>query len=994
MTNRVTAWFNGRRLALTIARRSMRRNLLQSLLIILIIGVPVAAGSAGVIFLQSQKATPSETATLGLGRTQARFTANVPPGDNVYQRPDSDRAFGYKSGQYLPPGPGNLVNPTTLYPKGSWVIERIDSTPVKTRTGVGNLKLIEGNVWSPEMAGRYNVLAGHIPTANNQVMVTPAALQRIGTKIGSTLKVPTGNNYRTFKIVGTIRAAEFSNEISAVFARAAAISGATPDADLGSFSFYLGMPKPQTQADDVNYHRPAHAVTWRQVVDFNKQGIGVYSRSVILNPPAPSEVPFNKVNQADESSYNSISSYVLGGLILIPVILLPIFVLAGSAFAFGARRQQRSLAVLSSLGAKRSLLRFITIANGIWLGLLGGALGLVLGLPLAEALLEYTSGGSKLRYPGFHVNPFIEGGILLGGAFIGAIVSVIPAISAAKVDVLATLRGTRQLAKVKVRTGIFSLILIAVGAGIVILGLEVTLNYLQHMRTSHGSYYSSWKENVKLWAPPVGSIIVILGLILGSGWLLKFLRLVLSGFGMAAKYAANDLIYNRRRYQGIIAAVIATSFVGATAISLVFSLNQNTNEQYRATMPKNQLSADADWAYNATLGSGVGIEPYRQALAQSEAKLETYLASASSVAETNSAGLVNRHEPFYKTGYATGLGGGNPKLGAEGQQPVIAKDLRYICPNLPQSAWFAEFNRLMKSGKVTELETLATNPRFFDCDALTAEQDVLLVGDVKDLNTVLGRIASAQAKQTLQSGGAVSFRRGFVVNEKTVLNWHPSGWAYYDGYNGDQAPREFQASAQPSKTVSLATTYEQTPNRSLSVMISPETAKKLGIDYSPAVLFVNYAHDLTFSQKDQLQAEIGGFQMDDGYPADPQANAWWVLLAVAFFVIAATGIALGLAQIEATADRSTLVAVGAPRRFRAKVLALQALMLTLLGTFFGAAVGFYLSYRMLTINGVDHFRVAPWQYSLLVVGIPLVTSIGFWLGTPRKEPFKARLAIE
>ena len=746
-----------------------------------------------------------------------------------------------------------------------------------------------------------------------------------------------------------------------------------PSANLSSFNFYLVDNQP---------------VTWNQVVTYNSSGIGVYSRQVILTPPNPSQVPFNHVNQAFDQGSASITSYALGFLILIPVILLPIFVLAGSAFAFGARRQQRSLAVLSSLGAKRGLLRFITVANGIWLGLLGGALGLVLGLPLAAIVLASTSNGSKPAYPGYHVSPWIEFGILFGGAAIGAIVSAIPAISAAKVDVLSTLRGTRQQAKVKVRTGIFSLLTIALGLAIVIFGLFIAVNYGYELQKTHG--YSAWKELVKTWAAPIGSIIVILGLILGSGWLLKLLRWLLSGLGVAATYASNDLIYNRRRYQGVIAGVIATSFVGATVISLMFSIQQANNELYRASLPKNQITADADWAFNGTLANAP-LAAYQGAYASSLEKLKVSLKAASSIADVRSSAIVNRHEPLYHVGFATS-DGTTPKLGAEGDQPVLKTNSSYLCPWNPKSAVNHRFNHLNLTRQYDAAQKLSQSPRYVDCDSLGSLNDEIWVGDVAELEVVLGHPASDDAKKSLQEGGAVSFRRGFVNANKVILDWHPSGFGYFEAY-GDPINSPIK-NVKSSKTVKLAAVYEPVSNRNVSIMISPQTAKRLGISSSPQSLFVNFSHDLTLAQKDQLQSEVGSFYIDNGYPADPEANAWWVLLAVAFFVIAATGIALGLAQIEANADRSTLVSVGAPRRFRAKALSLQALMLTLLGTVFGSAVGYYLSYSLLNLNGVDHFRVAIWQYSLLVVGIPVVTAIGFWIGTPRREPFKPRLAIE
>ena len=980
MASRLSGWWNGRRIALTIARRTMRRNLLQSVLIVAIIAIPVAAASAGVIYLESRNATPLEKANMSLGKTQARFTADVPPGKDIYQRPDQGTAFIYKDGAEVPPDARELVNPTTLFPEGHWIIARSDSVLAKTKTGIGNLQLIEGDVWDRAMAGRYDLISGRGPTSDGEVLLTQAAIERTGAKTGASLSFSVGNQFKRFMVVGVMRVSDFADNVSAVFARTGAISGVSPTVNPAGFSFYLAQSEP---------------VTWSQILKFNQSGIGVLSRQVILNPPDPSEVPFNQVNAVFEN-YNPAGSFFLGALMLVPVILLPVFVLAGSAFAFGARRQQRTLAVLSSLGASKRLLRFLTIANGIWLGLLGGALGLLLGMPLAAVTLSLTSQGSKALYPGFHVSPLYEAAILVGGALVGAVVSAIPAITAAKVDVLNTLRGTRLQAQVKVRTGLFSLLVVAVGAFIVIFAYITTSTYLQEL-AKHPNSYSQLRETIRVWAAPVGSIVIVLGLILGSGWLLKLLRGVLGIFGLAARFASNDLIYNRRRYQSVIAAVIATSFVGAGVLGLAFSIGQSNNEAYQPSMPKNQIMTDIGWQVGSTT-SAQDPAVYEKALKVASNDLGKQLATASSIAEVGSQAIVDRYQPLYKLGFGITPETGQVTLGLEGDTPVIRADPDFLCPQTPGSSSYQLFLKSMHGGSSKDqkrLDALASDPRLQRCDNLTNARDTLMIGGVAELETVLARPASEAAKQALENGGAVGLVPGLTRSGKLTIDWMPSGWSQNVAFASEEAQKSL-IEQQPSRSVTLNAVDETVPGWSVTAMISPETAARLGIKHLPSLMFVNYANDLTQSQKDQLFAELGSVQFDRGYPADPQSAAWWILAAVGFLVIASTAIALGLAQIEATADRSTLVAVGAPRRFRARVLGLQALMLTLIGTLFGAGVGFFMAYYMLNLTSSRemHFAIAPVQYSLLIFGIPLVTALGFWIGTPRTERFRARLSLD
>ena len=980
MASRLSGWWNGRRIALTIARRTMRRNLLQSVLIVAIIAIPVSVASAGVIYLESRNATPLEKANMSLGKTQARFTADVPPGKDIYQRPDVGTAFIYSNGMELPPDAGDLTNPTSLYSTGHWVIARTDSVLVKTLTGIGNLQLIEGNVWDRAMAGRYDLVSGRGPRTDSEVMLTQAAVERTGAKAGTSLRVSVGNEFKWFTVVGVLRVADFADNVPAVFARTGAISGVSPAVSPAGFSFYLAQSEP---------------VTWSQILKFNQSGIGVLSRQVILNPPDPSEVPFNRVNAVFEN-YNPIGSYVMGALMLVPVILMPVFVLAGSAFAFGARRQQRTLAVLSSLGASKRLLRFLTIANGIWLGLLGGAVGLVLGMPLAATALSLTSQGSRLQYPGFHVSPVYEAAILLGGALVGAIVSAIPAISAAKVDVLNTLRGTRLQARVKVRTGLFSLLVVAIGAFVVIFAYISTSTYLQELAKTPNSY-SPLRETIRVWAAPVGSIVMVLGLILGSGWLLKLLRWLIGAFGLAARFASNDLIYNRRRYQSVIAAVIATSFVGAGVLGLAFSIGQSNNEAYRPSMPKNQILTDIGWQV-AAVTSSQDPAVFEKAQVAASKTLDMQLTTANSIAEVSSQAIVDRYQPLYKLGFGVKPESGQVTLGLEGDTPVMRADPDFMCPQTPGSTGYKVFLKSMHGGSSKDqkrLDALASDPRLQRCDNLTNARDTFMIGGVAELEAVIARPASKAAKQALENGGAVGFVSGLTRSGKLTIDWMPSGWSQNVVFASEEDQQSL-IDQKPSRSVTLNAVDEIVPGWNVTAMISPKTAERLGLNHLPSQMYVNFANDLTQGQKDQLQAELGSVQFDYGYPADPQATAWWILAAVGFLVIASTAIALGLAQIEATADRSTLVALGAPRRFRARVLSLQALMLTLVGTFFGAAVGFFMAYYMLNLASSRdmHFAIAPVQYSLLIFGIPLVTAIGFWLGTPRTERNRARLSLD
>ena len=80
-------------LGLKIASRSMRRNVAQTILIILIIALPVGLASAVITAHESQKASTLENLTMTLGKTQAEIIAQTAPTKNLFQVPNDNQLF-------------------------------------------------------------------------------------------------------------------------------------------------------------------------------------------------------------------------------------------------------------------------------------------------------------------------------------------------------------------------------------------------------------------------------------------------------------------------------------------------------------------------------------------------------------------------------------------------------------------------------------------------------------------------------------------------------------------------------------------------------------------------------------------------------------------------------------------------------------------------------------------------------------------------------------
>jgi putative ABC transport system permease protein len=984
MLNKNRANRNSRLLALTLARRSIKRNLLQSVLIILVIAMPVAAGAFGLVYQDSIKPNAAEAVAFSLGKTQARLNADELPGSEVYQVPEEGTAFYYTNdGEWVEPAPDlQRVDPRTVLSGYEWIPESIQTSTVKTANGQGNITLVEGEPWRPELEGRYFDLVGEAPKNDSEILVNTQALERLDVAIGETVTfVQSG---KSLKVVGTLESASASRTSSVVYARSGAVSGIGLNHE--NYRFYAVGAKP---------------VEWSQIIAINKQGVGVLSREVLLNPPAESAVPLYQLGWMNSNGIMSVLSQLLALVFLVPLVLLPVAVLAGSAFSFGARRQAKTLAVISSLGANSRLLRFVTVANGLWLGLLGGLLGVVVGTLAAVVALPLMTNGSRLDYPGLHLPFALLALVGLSGAIIGAIVSLIPAHTASKVDVLSTLRGIRASAKVQKRSGIGGLVTFAAGLAIslgALFGVQYLTNAIRETVIDPIAAYSIIP--VLLFAIAAGSAVMIIGLLIASGWLLILSRTLFKRLGTAANYATNDLIYNRKRYTSVIASVLATSFVGATVLTMFFSFSEFARDSYRPYGEVNQLIYDAA-AMGWSGGSLETVEALETRFANRDEILDGVILAANGISPTNSAAVIQAHQQY--SNLTMGL-----EIGAEGQQPYVAPNPKMLCPWMEGSAYYDEFQLMQTNQDWAAQSELTSIPELKDCDRLASPSGTFIVATPQEFRALLGGRVDDQAEAALASGGAVVFHPGLIDNGKMKIQWFDSGVdsalfgvAPYgpDGMpllGQDGQPFEF---GEPSRVAEVDAVVSQSNNYLFSKVLSPQAAEKLGIEYGPWLAVVNFADTLGFAQTDALAATLPeGYMYEAGYQVDTEMVAWLIAGAVAFLVLASTSIALGLAQIESRADQSTLGSIGAPKRFRANVLGSQALILTGFGTILGSVIGIFLAWAITTAAaqtaGGEIFHIPVAQSFAVVVGIPIAAGLIFWLGTPARSTFRARLSID
>lgn len=984
MSNNFRSKINSRLVALRMARRDVAKNKIQSMLVIFIIAIPVALAAFAFTYRESIHLTASEKVEYNLGQTQAKVRATAGPSENNYQYPDQgsvvllDPDNGYISPPELDTS-ATLTDPRKVIPGYEWLTETSSAQQVKTKSGVADITVLEVEAWNKAFAGRFYDFSGTAPTSKDEVLVNAAAMKRLGSVIGSYVEFPLIN--QKMRIVGVIEDASASRVTPEIYVQP--MTPTSENINLQSTIFYAIGDKP---------------LSWTKITELNKFGIGVLSRSVLLSPPIDAQIPILNVGAMlpEGSSLNILEWLVLG-----PVVLFPVVILTGSAFSFAARRQVRSLAVMSSLGARKSTLRFVTIYNGLWLGFLGGWLGTLVGAIASFVISPSLTDGAKISYPGLHIPFSFLLAVVLGGAAIGALVSAIPARTAAKVDILNAIRGTRRDPNARKRTGVISLIMLIIGAAGLAIGIPawafVDKQLAQGLMDLNQGHQI---ENLIVLAAVGFSFLAIIGLLVGSSWVLIFTRFVFRRFGTSANYATNDLVYNRRRFTAVMASVIAASFVASIVIGFYYTIAKSHFDDYLPSIEQNQLQISPNYS-EKKLNNKIELEAF---LRNQKAELQHQLSTASAIAPVTTSSLVNIHRTYDNFGYKY-YSTGELVLGAEGDVPYIHLDYHYLCPGMPASPEAKALTAAYDSGDWRLAKEIESKPKYKYCRRMEDNApSSFTVATSEELRVILGGRIDSSAEAALAKGQAVVFGKGFLTDGYLQLDWYPSGIdSLVRGeellYSTKYFPPQEESGklinfGHPSRSVRLPAVLSSSVNLHTTVVISPSTAKRLGIDYYPQAVVVNYQNPLTVDQLDSLQQALPyGYNYEGGIGWSLEGNAWLFALIAGMFILSATVIALSLSQIESRPDQATLWAVGATKLFRSKVVAFQSFALTFVGGLFGALIGFSLVF-VLSSSLKTNFEM-PWlQVLALFMGIPTLSALLFLLVTPKSHKFKSRLSLD
>lgn len=943
---------SGNRLAITLAWRTSLSSVGRSALIATLIALPIAGVAGAALVAASTEPTAAERVSTELGHTQALLRLVSPPDPGLRQKATHSEVWQPGINAEAVDNTAAFADVSSLLPPGTRILP-IYATAVSTSTatGVASFDALEGPTWDASLRGHYDVISGHPPDRDDEIMVTASALSRLGVSVGGSvqLRAPL---IRTVTVVGILEDRTKDSAAMTIFGRTAALSGIPTAERVGVTDYYL----------------PNLPIEWAEVRKLNQKGATVLSRSVLLDPPGAASGALEFPDYSASAPLLGFTA-LFGGFAIFEVVLL-----AGAAFAVNARQQQRTLAVVASVGATRSVLFRTISASGVVLGLAGGVLGVVLGIGGGSLVMVITGNGSATRYYGYHLQIPVMIAVVGFAAVIGWLAALAPAVSASKLDVVAALRGSR-------RPPLPGRLRPIVGAIVLVAGTVVALagGALLAFEASRGDSpfnNGGTVSKIAMTLVLIGPLVAMVGIALCGPLLLRGIARLFGKAALGARLATRDAARNSGRSVPVFTAVLTTVFVAVFAMCVVSS---------------GEARASGSYQYATTPGQAQSWLSYPKPQDSNSYTRATDPAPfASALRKTLDVKQVRTLAALPDFNFRPAL---LPEPG--GILPVLEVPPANQCPSIPTSA---DYRPALDNATAADAATLRSDWRctisYFLLSSYTGSGH-LWVGDASDLALILGHTPSQRSLAALANGEAVSLYREYVDDGQVSLNWWtPRQLEAGDYYTNKSAP------ARTSSIPAVLETVERPIN--FGVFVSKATADRFGLPYVDSLVLASLKTPATPAQEDaarQATAAVTGepsgssFRIERGPASFAQLTSWALLGASAFIAIASSAVAIGLARFDGLRDDATLSSLGAGRRTRRNFAFWQALVLCGLGAALGAVLGILPAFA-LALPGTGVPFAPPWiQIALTAVGLPLGIACASWLLARRNRAYSSRTVI-
>lgn len=933
--------FTGWRAALRIARRDALRAKGRSALVVAMIALPVLGVTAADITYRSSGLSAAEQLTARIGSADALFSdagmgpiQQMPDGDMYSNEGDADSEM---IGEEVPP-----IDMRAVFPKGARAISE-QSVPASVRTayGLASTEIVELKTSDRMVRGRIELVEGAFPRGTGEMVATKPFLKSAGLHVGSDITVTvSGKKYTitgAIELPADLKAKQLYADPGAVIAPWKAMS----DRD-------KKVPAPHPGPSQWLVEGAGEAgIVWNDVMAANKAGAVVVSRQVFENPPAASEIPLLRTNP-QYGSGNPDSAETSAALItVVAMAILEIVLLAGPAFAVGARRSRRQLGLLGTCGGDRGQVRAVVLGGGLVLGGVGAVAGVAAGLLLTVVFRPTIENWAGHRFGSLSMRPTELLIIAVLGLVTGLLAALAPAIVAGRQSVLESLTGRRG-----VRRG--SRVLPITGACVLALGVAVAV----YGGTSGSSTLVSG-----------GSVVAELGLLACIPVIVGLLGRLGRRLPLSPRMALRDAARNRGRTAPAVAAVMA-AVAGSVAIATYMSSSV----------------AESDYDYIPMLTEGTVVlsawdEESAERLPVARAAVEQNMAVTGGRADISRVWAGSDCNVYYDD---DGGGCGTIEL-------VKPSGKGHTCPlNTKGAKELAA--RLSAEEHRTMMRSPACMDEYISTGSFSADSNNIVVGDASLLATYV-KLDDPAAAAALKAGTPVLLNEAYAENGEVTLK---SVHTYHDKdkENRKLHPGPARKSTDRLKVYVAKAEYAATPG--IRMILPQRTAERLGLHTQPTGTVYAVSHTPTDAEDQRVSAAIdqaggGVWVQSDQQSRDRDSIILLILTLFAGVVtVGAAAITTGLAKADAEADLTTLSAVGAPPRVRRALSGFQCLVVALTGVLLGTAAGLVpaVALRLVDLRqAMEQMRIQPMESAytpivlpwatigLLAVAVPLIAGV-------------------
>ncbi|CAG6399170.1 Putative ABC transport system permease protein [Actinacidiphila cocklensis] len=886
---RLHAW----RAAIRIARRDAVRFKGRSLLVLAMIALPIMGVSAADVTIRSSQLTAAEKATREFGTADARLSDAGQGPQPVYQEPTGEGVVpvqenaGKKgltrtvtvtgddgSTTTVSSGESDPVDPLVALPAGARSLSDASTyAPVRTKYGLLDVDIRELKAVDPLAAGITELDRGRFPAAQDEMAATNGFLKSSGLHVGS--RVTVRGLDRSYRIVG---AYDLPSELDAEQLNA------LPGAFIAPYEAVRGEAEGIMEPSKPTYLvSVAGDFTWDMVKQANTLGVEVDSRAVRLHPPARADVPIYRTgfgrsslvyDGGDVRAKAIAAGVTIGGLSMLEICLL-----AGPAFAVGARRSRRQLGLVGANGGDRRHIRAIVLSSGLVVGAAAAVVGTLLGVAVTVLLRGTLERYVGQRFGGLTLRPMELAGVGGLAVLTGVLAAVVPAIGASRQSVLASLTGRRGVRRA-------NRMLPIVGVFFLVLGVTVVFYATMHNDSSYTA--------------ALGAALAELGLVMMTSAIVGAFGRLGRWLPLAPRLALRDAVRNRGRTAPAVAAVLAAVAGSVAVATYAASQAQEDRQSYTAELPRGEVAIGG---YGEEAGD---LGPLRAAVQKNYpvtgrvdvSRLYVGPASCTRQVGAPGCGRVDLVMPPANRCPSDGPTGAARLTVA--QREALVHDWRCIGPGHPSAI---------------------------------PMDDGVLVGGPAVLH-VLG-VRDGAAEQALARGEAVLFNRAY--DEHGTLKLMVIADVTKEPQDGSEPTGPVKTLAvhlaPAQEPYGVTAVVPPQAAASLGLRTTP-----LGSYYTTSQMPSGAQRQALNSDVAKIGTRATVY-LERGYVGDDNL----ILLALTLFAgvvtIGAAGIATGLAQTDAEPDLRTLAALGAAGRVRRTLSGFQCAVVAAMGVVLGSVAG-------------------------------------------------------